>query len=193
MTWRAVDAAGSHLAAGRQSPAAALSGAPVATWPLGVVDDDGRQITFAEALGPGGDRVQELLEALMAGTAEPGLEVDVLATMTPAGRVELPLACVTLAEGVEAAGQVDTHWLAAVDRRRRWAALAAYAGIVAWAFLAGHPETLFFCLILVVVYAAMRLALMAGPARQRLTRLAELAGVTVLGAGLSAVQTLPFL
>ena len=118
MTWHAVDAGGSHLAGGRPSPAAALSAAPVAAWPLGVVDDDGRRLTFAEALGPGGDRVQELLEALMVAPAQPALDVDGLATMTPAGRIDLPVACVGLAEGVDAAARVDRHWLAAVDRRR---------------------------------------------------------------------------
>ena len=118
MTWHAVDAGGSDLAAGRPSPAAALSAAPVAAWPLGVVEDDGRRLTLAEALGPGGDRVEELLEALMGATAEPELDVDSLAPMTPAGRVDLPLACLGLAEGVEAAAQVDGHWLAEVDRRR---------------------------------------------------------------------------
>ena len=129
MTWHAFDAGGSHLAGGRPSPAAALSAAPVAAWPLGVVDDDGRRLTFAEALGPGGDRVQELFEALMVGLAEPASDVDSLARMTPAGRVDLPLACLSLAEAVEAAAQVDTHWLAAVDRRRTVArqALAAAA------------------------------------------------------------------
>jgi hypothetical protein len=118
VTWHAVDAEGSHLAAGRPSPAAALSAAPVAAWPLGVVDDDGRRLTFAEALGPGGDRVQELLEALLAAAAEAGIDAGSLARMTPAGRVDLPLACVSVAEGVEAATQVDRHWLAAVDRCR---------------------------------------------------------------------------
>lgn len=83
--------------------------------------------------------------------------------------------------------------MAAVDRRRRWAALAAYAAVVAWAFLAGHPETLFFSLGLVMVYAAARLAFGARPARERLVLLAQVAGATLLGAGLSAVQTLPFL
>lgn len=118
MTWHAVDAGGSHLAAGRPSPAAALSAAPVAAWPLGVVDDDGLRLTFADALGHGGDRVQELVEALMGATAEGGFDVGSLARMTPAGRVDLPLACLSLAEGVVAAGQVDAHWLAAVDRSR---------------------------------------------------------------------------
>ncbi len=83
--------------------------------------------------------------------------------------------------------------LQAPDRRRRWAALAAYAGIVAWAFLAGHPETLFFSLGLVLAYAALRLVVDGAPTRLRLRQAAELTSATVLGAGLSAVQTLPFL
>ncbi|HEX3622270.1 MAG TPA: YfhO family protein [Acidimicrobiales bacterium] len=81
---------------------------------------------------------------------------------------------------------------AAADRARRWAALAAYAGIVAWAFLAGHPETLFFCMALVLGYAVVRLGLTAGPARQRVGRVAEVGAATLLGAGISGVQTLPF-
>ena len=129
MTWRAVDARGSDLAAGRRSPAAALSAAPEVAWPLTVVDQDGRRVTFAEALGPGGARVQELLDALVRGAAEAGVDVDSLALMTPAGTVDLPLARVSLGEGVEAAGQVDGTWLAEVDRRRNGCrqALAAAA------------------------------------------------------------------
>ena len=118
MTWHAVDAGGSDLGAGRPSPAAALSAAPEAVWPLGVVHQDGRRLTLAEALGPGGDRVQQLLDALMGETKEAGVDVDSLARMTPAGSVDLPLACVSLTEGVQAAAQVDGHWLAEVDRRR---------------------------------------------------------------------------
>ena len=83
--------------------------------------------------------------------------------------------------------------LAAADRTRRWAALAAYAGIVAWAFLAGHPETLFFCLGLVIVYTVFRLATAGGTGRERVVRVAEVAVATLLGAGISMVQTLPFL
>lgn len=83
--------------------------------------------------------------------------------------------------------------LQAPNRRRRWAALAAYAGVVAWAFLAGHPETLFFSLGLVLAYAALRVAIAEGPIRLRVGRGTEIAVATVLGAGLSAVQTLPFL
>jgi hypothetical protein len=83
--------------------------------------------------------------------------------------------------------------LQAPDRRRRWAALAGYAGIVAWAFLAGHPETLFYSLGLVLLYAVFRLALIAGPARLRVRNGVELFVATVVGAGISGLQTLPFL
>lgn len=83
--------------------------------------------------------------------------------------------------------------LAAADRARRWAALAAYAGIVAWAFLAGHPETLFFCLGLVIIYTVVRLATAGGTGRERVVRISEVAAATILGAGISMVQTLPFL
>lgn len=83
--------------------------------------------------------------------------------------------------------------LAAADRSRRWGALAAYAGVVAWAFLAGHPETLFFCLSLVIVYTVVRLATAGGSGRERVARIAEVGAATLLGAGISMVQTLPFL
>ena len=118
MTWHAVDPGGNVVGADRPSSAAALSAAPVVSWPLGVVDQDGQRLTFAGALGPGGDRVQELLDELMGAPSGVPFDVGVLAGMTPAGRVDLPLAVVGLADGVEAAAQLDTQWLAAVDRRR---------------------------------------------------------------------------
>ena len=118
MTWHAIDAGGSELGAGRPSPAAALSAATEVAWPLGAVDQDGQLLTFAAALGPGGDRVHQLLDELMGGRPGISLAVARLAGMTPAGRVDLPLARVGLADGVEAAAQVDRQWLAAVDRRR---------------------------------------------------------------------------
>ena len=107
------------------SPAAVLLATPVVSWPLAVVDDVGRPISFAGAVGPGGERVSELLDAL----TEPGeVDVEALARRTPAGPVALPLLCVDLAAGVEAAAGVDPSWLAEVDRRRAAARHDVVAG-----------------------------------------------------------------
>lgn len=121
--WHAVDAEGRDLATGRPpggrgrpSPIAALAAAPVAAWPLDVVGDDGRRLSVAQALGPGGDRVQCLLDELTG--ARGTLDLEALARATPAGTVALPLAVVTLGVAVAAAGEVDRAWLAAVDHRR---------------------------------------------------------------------------
>jgi hypothetical protein len=133
VSWHAVDADGFDLATGRppagrgwRTPAAALAGAPVAAWPLRVVHEDGRHLPVGEALGPGGDRVERLLEAL---AAEPnGLEVATLAQTTPVGTVDLPVAVLALPDAVEASALVDPAWLASVDRARaapRQALLAA--------------------------------------------------------------------
>ncbi|MDQ6725641.1 MAG: hypothetical protein M3066_05695, partial [Actinomycetota bacterium] len=72
--WHAVEAGGSDLATGRSprgpgaaSPAAALAAAPVASWPLSVVDGDCGGMDLEAALGPGGTRVAALLDALCAG------------------------------------------------------------------------------------------------------------------------------
>ncbi|HTJ76197.1 MAG TPA: hypothetical protein VL337_12640 [Acidimicrobiales bacterium] len=144
MSWHTVDAGGLDLATGRSprppgqpSPAAALAAAPVASWPVAVVDgDDDRRLGLAAALGPGGDRVEALFDALNVGSqaASPqiaGLEaadVAALARATPAGVVDLPLAIVDREGAVAAAARVDPAWLAAVDRQRaagRQAVLAA--------------------------------------------------------------------
>lgn len=125
MTWHAVDGEGRDLATGRPprgpglpSPAAGLAAAPVPAWPVAVVSDAGR-LSLSEALGPGGDRVSALLDAL-AGPAADGVgdDVEVLARATPAGTVGLPVRLVALSAGVEAAAGVDAAWLAAVDRAR---------------------------------------------------------------------------
>lgn len=151
--WHAVDAEGRALATGRPpkgagfaSPEAALAAAPVAAWPMGVVDGNGRYLSLAEALGPGGERVGLLLERLAVsggdgvemgerrtrtgaedrqfglGRAGGGgldaIDVETLASATPAGPVSLPLAVVSLQAGVEVAGAVDPVWLAEVERRR---------------------------------------------------------------------------
>ncbi len=123
MTWHAVDGAGLALATGRPpqppgatSPAAALAAAPVATWPITTVADDGRRVDVADALGPGGARVAVLLERLATRPPPPAdLDLAALAQATPAGPVPAPLAAVGLAEAVEATARVDEAWLAAVD------------------------------------------------------------------------------
>jgi len=139
VSWHAVDAAGLDLATGRPprgagwpTPATAVAAAPVATWPVAAAGQDGRTLDLAAALGPGGERVEALLEAL-AGRHAPeagpapdsgpvrageGVDVEALARATPAGPVAHPLAVVDLAAGVEAAERVDRAWLAAVERRR---------------------------------------------------------------------------
>ena len=99
----------------RRSQAAVLAAAPVVSWPLTVAGEDGSRIELGRALGPGGDRVAELLDALFD---ERAVDVEALARATPAGPVDLPLATVTLHAAVEAAARVDPDWLAEVDRRR---------------------------------------------------------------------------
>lgn len=136
--WHAVDTAGRELASGAvpeapgaTSPAAALAGAPVVTWPLQVVADDGRRVGLAGALGSGGVAIERLLGDLRRGAAgAPGASVTAsasvnasasvaaLASATPAGPVDLPLAVVSLAEGVERSTEVDADWFEEVDRRR---------------------------------------------------------------------------
>lgn len=61
------------------------------------------------------DAVQRLLDAM---DREEPVDVGSLARSTPAGSVDLPLAIVTLPDGVAAAAQVDRTWLRAVERRR---------------------------------------------------------------------------
>jgi hypothetical protein len=89
--------------------------------------------------------------------------------------------------------------LAATGRRRRgW--LAALATAVGLGMLAGHPETMLFALLLVGAYAIARLASRVrsrgGTAGAALGRAAFFAatwaGAVTLGAGLAAVQLLPF-
>lgn len=124
--WYAVDGGGRDLATGRPpaggglaSAAAALAAAPVATWPMVVAGPDGLRMDLAAALGPGGERVQELLGRLSARPSAPaGADLARLATATPAGLVDLPVELVALADGVEASAGVDRGWLATVDARR---------------------------------------------------------------------------
>lgn len=124
--WHAVDPTGRDLATGRApsppgapSAATALAAAPVISWPPAAVASDGRRRGLGAALGAGGEAVERLLDRLVAGPAR-GSEVDVasLAATAPTGRMDLPVAVVGLAEGVERCAGVDPAWLAAVDRRR---------------------------------------------------------------------------
>lgn len=127
--WHVVDARGLDVVTGRApagrgrpTPAAALAAVPVPAWPLTVLGDDGRRRGLAGALGPGGDRVHDLLDALVAGPApwegEDGGHLEGLARRSPGGAVDLPLSVVDLQAGVDAAAHVDPRWLASVDRRR---------------------------------------------------------------------------
>ncbi len=126
MTWHAVDGAGLALTTGRPpqppgatSPAAALATAPIATWPITAVADDGRQVDVAGALGPGGARVAVLLERIATHPLPPpDIDITALAQATPGGPVPFPLAAVGLAEAVEATSRVDEAWLVVVDRCR---------------------------------------------------------------------------
>ena len=132
--WHAVDGEGSDLRTGRpprppgwSSPALALAQAPVAGWPLGVVDGHGRRLRVAECLGPGGGRVETLLGAV-AGPPEPDVNVEALALMTPAGTLGLPVHFVSPRVAVEAQGELDEKWLAEVSGRRDRARQAVVAG-----------------------------------------------------------------
>lgn len=82
--------------------------------------------------------------------------------------------------------------LQAPSVRRARLALVAWAGVLAAGLLAGHPETFFYCTVLVLAYVAVRVALARRPGRERL-RLALGFGCAGVGAlALSAVQLLPF-
>ncbi len=93
-------------------------------WPVEVVSDDGRRLGLADALGPGGSEVEELLNRLLSPSPVVG---DLArwawladgAASTPVGHSSLPLAAVDFATGGERAAGVDPAWLAAVDQQRR--------------------------------------------------------------------------
>jgi uncharacterized protein (DUF2345 family) len=82
---------------------------------VAVAGDDGARLSLAGALGPGGDRVEALLDTVVRAS---GVDLEALAPATPAGTVDLPLVVLALPAGVEAAARVDHGWLADVDRRR---------------------------------------------------------------------------
>ena len=135
-TWVAVDARHRDPATGRPpsypgapSAAAALAAVPIATWPVIALSSRGRAVSLAEAVGPGGERVAELLDRLARRPPPPAdLPVEELARRTPAGWVDLPVAVVGRDGAVGVADAVDPAWMAAVERRRsapRSAVLAA--------------------------------------------------------------------
>lgn len=115
MSWSAVDGQGSDLAGARGSPAAALAAAPAAPRPVAVRGDDGSRLSVGQALGAGGDRVADLIDALFRNDT---VDVEPLARSTPAGPSTLPVVAVTLRAAVAASDRVDRAWLAEVDRRR---------------------------------------------------------------------------
>lgn len=123
--WHAVDGQGRDLATGRSpeppgwpSPAAALAAAPVAPWPVGVSAGDGRRLALGRSVGPGGERVERLLDDLTRGRALDVGDVETLARASPAGSLPLPVVNLGLRAAVEEAGTVDAAWLADVDGRR---------------------------------------------------------------------------
>ena len=132
--WHAVDAAGHDPATGRPprgpgapSAAAALARIPVARWPVGAVTA-GRTVAVGDALGPGGARVELLLDRLASRAFGPrrpvppappaGAALAPLARATPAGPVDLPVAVVEADAGAAAAGAVDRDWMGVVEARR---------------------------------------------------------------------------
>ena len=80
----------------------------------------------------------------------------------------------------------------AVNRRRRWLAWGGYTLAVLAAYLAGHPESMFFSWGLVLLYVPVRVALLRRPAREKLGLGAGFLAAGLLATGLAAVQLLPF-
>ena len=125
-SWYAVDASGRDLRTGglpsrpgAASAAAALATAPVMTWPISVVAADHATWAVGEALGPGGNEVERMLDKLWRFRHE-RLDVDMgdAARATPVGDVDLPLAQVSLQEAVDASAGLDRRWVADVNRLR---------------------------------------------------------------------------
>ena len=115
--------------AGHPTPAAALAGAPVVTWPATAVAADGRRLRLGEALGRGGLRVEHFLGALAGGHLQLGeTDVAALARASPAGAIDLPLALVDLTEAAREAGGMDPAWLDEVEGHRQVARRALVDG-----------------------------------------------------------------
>jgi hypothetical protein len=91
---------------------------PVASWPVRVVTGGGT-MAVGDALGPGGSRVELLLDRLAAPPAPPdGSLLAALGRATPAGGLDLPVVVVDLGAGMAAAEAVDRAWMGVVDARR---------------------------------------------------------------------------
>lgn len=147
MTWRALDAGGCDLGTGSPprwpgsgDPAAAVAAAPVMTWPMVVAGSDGSRTGLARALGPGGDRVEQIIDRLMSGNG--AVDVASLAHATPAGLVHAPSEIVNLRAAAEAAERVDAAWLAGADAARAAARAAVLAAGRAGQLEAGLHATL---------------------------------------------------
>ncbi|MGI9032734.1 MAG: hypothetical protein ACR2HY_03420 [Acidimicrobiales bacterium] len=133
--WHAVDGRGHDPATGRPprppgapTPAAALAAVPVATWPLYTVAADGPVVEVADALGPGGSRVVQILARLVEADGLPpglrgpnamaGLPLTHLVRATPAGTVALPVVALPVEEAAQAAADVDPAWMGRMEERR---------------------------------------------------------------------------
>lgn len=96
-----------------------MAAAPVVAWPILANAEDGRQTSFAEALGAGGHEVEHLLSALVDGRPPPPhMDVEELTRSTPTGRLNLPVTVVPLTAAVEAVDTIDKAWLKEVDQAR---------------------------------------------------------------------------
>lgn len=126
LNWHAVGSDGLDLTTGRaprppgaSSAAAALASAAIAIWPPVAVAGDGRRADLAGALGEGGEHVESLLERLMAPVRPVStLTMAYLARATPVGRLDLPVFFVDQGEGLDATGELDPSFLAALEERR---------------------------------------------------------------------------
>ena len=80
------------------------------------------------------------------------------------------------------------------NRVRQRLAWCGYALAVLGAFLAGHPETLFFAWGVVLLYVPLRLLVSRelGGGRERLAKTGQFVVASVLAVGLAGVQLLPF-
>lgn len=131
--WHALDRHGATLTDGRRptgpgavSPAAALRAAPVVCWPIEVASGD-RRLALGQALGPGGDEVEDFLEDLVGDThsgpdsadAIASSELARLAASTPAGTISAALAVLDISAGARAAVDVEPRWLAEVAEVRQ--------------------------------------------------------------------------
>ena len=88
-------------------------------------------------------------------------------------------------------------WLAEValqarTPRRALLALVGWAGALAAGLVAGHPETFFYCTVLVMAYVAVRVAFARRSGRERVGLAVGFGLAGVAGLALSAVQLLPF-